>query len=319
MNQMKSYSSEAHSLTSRFRDVFSLYRLHSNDILDHVRNRIEDIRRFESAVESQFGIRLENLDVLEIGPGQFLTQLTYLAVRNRVIGIDNDVIVQGFDLPGYIRMLRRNSFYRTVKTAGRKLLGIDRQYARQLKRQLGLHHLPRLSVYEMDVRNMSFAMGSFDIVYCRSVLHHLPDPGRAVDEIVRVVRPGGLAYISIHPYTSETGCLDPRIYTGRRSEIEGWPHLRPHLRDKLREPNAHLNRLRLSEWRALFGSKMPGARILTATSGDASLQAAIALQRQGELLAYSLEELLTGDFTVLWQKLQQSAPVPRIELTEVAD
>jgi SAM-dependent methyltransferase len=316
---MKSYSSEAHSLASRFRDVFSLYRLHSNDVLDHVRNRIEDMRRFESAVESQFGICLENLDVLEIGPGQFLTQLTYLGVENRAIGIDNDVIVQGFDLAGYIRMFRRNSLYRTVKTVARKLLGIDRRYALQLKRQLGLRRLPRLSVREMDVRNMSFGTGSFDIVYCRSVLHHLPDPGRAVDEIVRVVRPGGVAYISIHPYTSETGCLDPRIYTGRRCDVEGWPHLRPHLRDKLREPNAHLNRLRLSEWRDLFGSKMPGAKISTAKSGEASLQAAMALQREGELLAYSLEELLTGDFTVLWQKPGQFAPVPRIELTKVAD
>lgn len=35
--------------------------------------------------------------------------------------------------------------------------------------------------------------GSFDVVFCRSLLHHLPQPELAVKEISRVLRPGGQA------------------------------------------------------------------------------------------------------------------------------
>jgi ubiquinone/menaquinone biosynthesis C-methylase UbiE len=40
--------------------------------------------------------------------------------------------------------------------------------------------------------NLPFADGSFDLVTCQTVLIHLPDPGAAIDEMVRVTRPGGI-------------------------------------------------------------------------------------------------------------------------------
>src|SRR5262249_28625283 len=39
---------------------------------------------------------------------------------------------------------------------------------------------------------LPFADASFDLVTCQTVLIHVPDPGAAIDEMIRVTRPGGL-------------------------------------------------------------------------------------------------------------------------------
>jgi ubiquinone/menaquinone biosynthesis C-methylase UbiE len=43
-----------------------------------------------------------------------------------------------------------------------------------------------------DVHNLEFEDSVFDVVFARIVLQHLPDPARAIAEMARVVRPGGL-------------------------------------------------------------------------------------------------------------------------------
>jgi len=43
-----------------------------------------------------------------------------------------------------------------------------------------------------DMHALPFADATFDCVTCQTVLIHSPDPARAVAEMVRVVRPGGL-------------------------------------------------------------------------------------------------------------------------------
>lgn len=42
-----------------------------------------------------------------------------------------------------------------------------------------------------DVQNLPFADGSFDVVVANFMLYHAPDPPVAVQEIARVLRPGG--------------------------------------------------------------------------------------------------------------------------------
>lgn len=300
---MKSYSSESSGVLAFFRDLTSLYRLHSRDLSERVRGSIADARGVEARVYERTGVRLRDLDILEIGPGQFLSQLTYFAIHNRVLGIDRDVVVRGYKPLGYLEMLWRNGFRRTLKTIGRKLMGVDRRYASHLIRQLELTRTPVMIVRSMDVCKMRLPDSSFDFVYSRSVLHSLRDPGSALDEIVRVVRPGGVAYISIHPFTSATGCLDPRIYTDRSHEVKGWPHLRPQLQNTLLEPNVYLNKLRIKDWQTLFESKMSGTEyIITPSSDPGILDEAERIQGQGECLDYSLEELTAGEVVMLWKK-----------------
>jgi len=47
----------------------------------------------------------------------------------------------------------------------------------------------------MDGEAMSFPDNTFDVVYCHTVLHFTPNPGRMIAEIERVLKPGGEAIL----------------------------------------------------------------------------------------------------------------------------
>ncbi|MGC8873526.1 MAG: methyltransferase domain-containing protein [Chloroflexia bacterium] len=59
--------------------------------------------------------------------------------------------------------------------------------------------LPRLSWVRGDACALPFADGSFDIVFCHYLLLWVRDPGRAVAEMARVVRPGGWVIACAEP------------------------------------------------------------------------------------------------------------------------
>jgi len=57
-----------------------------------------------------------------------------------------------------------------------------------------------------DVQNMHFGEDEFDTVICTQVLEHVKNPGKAVNEIRRVLRPGGVCVLSapfIYPYHAD--------------------------------------------------------------------------------------------------------------------
>jgi len=49
-----------------------------------------------------------------------------------------------------------------------------------------------------DAENLDFADESFDLVYSHGVLHHTPETQKAIDEIHRVLSPGGRAVIMLY-------------------------------------------------------------------------------------------------------------------------
>lgn len=58
-----------------------------------------------------------------------------------------------------------------------------------------------------DAEDLPYADRSFDIVYSWGVLHHTPDTARAVHEVHRVLRTGGLARVMIYHRHSLVGYL----------------------------------------------------------------------------------------------------------------
>jgi ubiquinone/menaquinone biosynthesis C-methylase UbiE len=53
----------------------------------------------------------------------------------------------------------------------------------------------RVVLRQASARKLPFPDGSFDLVVSNSLLHHLPDPVPALDEMARVLAPGGSVFI----------------------------------------------------------------------------------------------------------------------------
>jgi ubiquinone/menaquinone biosynthesis C-methylase UbiE len=95
-----------------------------------------------------------------------------------------------------------------AKHSPRSLTGVD------LTPRAIEHTRARLDAYGLasklecaDAECLPFPDESFDLVYSWGVLHHSPDTPRAVAEVYRVLRPGGIARVMIYHRWSITGYL----------------------------------------------------------------------------------------------------------------
>jgi phosphatidylethanolamine/phosphatidyl-N-methylethanolamine N-methyltransferase len=98
---------------------------------------------------------------------------------------------------------------------GNRVTGIDisapmLEKARRRVQELKLKHVDQLAV--MDAEQLVFPEASFDVVVAQYVVTAIPHPEKALDEFVRVVRPGGEIIL-----TSRIGAE-----TGLRGSIEKW-------------------------------------------------------------------------------------------------
>ena len=82
---------------------------------------------------------------------------------------------------------------------GLRVTGIDLTEAgiELAQRRFQLYNM-QAQLKTADAENLPFGENSFDIVYSFGVLHHTPDTGRAVAEVRRVLKPGGLAVIMLY-------------------------------------------------------------------------------------------------------------------------
>ncbi len=110
------------------------------------------------------------------------------------------------------------------------------------------------SVQSADANVLPFANASFDYVYSWGVLHHSPDLDRSVDELFRVLRPGGQFGVMLYHRDSilqryqiewtegylhgESQFLDPVALASRYGDgdrDEGNPHTWPVTRGEMQE------------------------------------------------------------------------------------
>src|ERR1700736_5073635 len=117
--------------------------------------------------------------------------LDFLELMGKRLSLDRvrDVLDVGCGVGHWGRLLAN------VLPSGTRVHGVDRDplwvekaAARATARGLS----DRLSYQVSVAEKLPFDDASFDLVTCQTVLIHTPDPGAAVDEMVRVARPGGL-------------------------------------------------------------------------------------------------------------------------------
>lgn len=70
-------------------------------------------------------------------------------------------------------------------------------YAAHFPQRIALDVRPSRGVHVVgDAQALGLADSSFDVVLCTEMLEHVPEPQRAIDEIRRVLRPGGLLLLT---------------------------------------------------------------------------------------------------------------------------
>ena len=66
--------------------------------------------------------------------------------------------------------------------------------------------LARAAFHRTDAMNLIYRDDLFDAVVSINAFEHIPDPRRALNEMIRVTRPGGSIYVSTDPiWTADTG------------------------------------------------------------------------------------------------------------------
>ncbi len=120
--------------------------------------------------------------------------------------------------------------------AGNEVVGIEispigMQLANQRAQQKNVNFTARVG----DLENLPFDNNSFDVCFCGWVLHHFPDINKAVSELVRVLKPGGMIALA-EPNESNLAVRFSRF-------IEDLPLLRTWvLREGWDTPNRTINK-----------------------------------------------------------------------------
>ncbi len=73
--------------------------------------------------------------------------------------------------------------------------------ARTLKQRFGLENV---LFQRQDMLELPFADASFDIVWAWGTVHHTTDPYRAIDQLIRVLKPGGSLLLAVYTRTRLT-------------------------------------------------------------------------------------------------------------------
>jgi SAM-dependent methyltransferase len=107
------------------------------------------------------------------------------------------------------------------------------------------------AMVKMDVSDIRYPDGSFDIIYCSHVLEHVPDDRRALDEFYRVLSPGGYALLIV-PILSPKTFEEASITTpeDRQRAYGQHDHLRsygPDFKERVEQAGFHVTRLVVSD------------------------------------------------------------------------
>jgi ubiquinone/menaquinone biosynthesis C-methylase UbiE len=165
--------------------------------------------------------------------------------------------------------------------AGAQLSGID------LTARAVAHTRHRLALFGLisalsigDAENLQFSSDAFDLVYSWGVLHHSPDTCKAISEVHRVLRPGGVARIMIYHKWSLVGYMLWMRYALLR--LRPWMTLEQVYACYLESPGTKAYSLR--EARRLFASFASVRLRVCLTHGDL-LESAAGQRHGGAILS----------------------------------
>jgi SAM-dependent methyltransferase len=237
-----------------------------------------------------------NKTILDIGCGRrYANTLLFAAYGNDVTGIDLEYV--GYKKPFWLRYwyeLKINGFQSFGRALTQDLFGQRQKYYRKLSILCGKSFDNiSLDVKRMSVENMKFSDEYFDTVISNACFEHVADVSKAVKEIQRTLKKGGVAYIDIHLFTSPSG--------GHHSNqalknIPPWDHLRG---NSYQAP-VFLNKLRKADYLRLFSSRLEILKTIDVP--EKSAEQLLTPEIRLELAEYNKDELLTRGLIIIARK-----------------
>lgn len=90
----------------------------------------------------------------------------------------------------------QGGFLVASKEAGARITGLDLNVTTMFGQE------PKVGA---DALHVPFESLCYDVVVCTNLIEHLPEPDLLLDEILRVLKPGGMLYLSFPPFYSPNG------------------------------------------------------------------------------------------------------------------
>ena len=84
-----------------------------------------------------------------------------------------------------------------------QVVGLDLSEAVEVARQ-HTDHLPQVDVVQGNLLAPPLGDGTFDLVYSIGVIHHVPEPAKAVVSLARCLKPGGTLHVWVYGYEGNT-------------------------------------------------------------------------------------------------------------------
>jgi len=249
-------------------------------------------------------IQPTKIRLLEVGHGQMPLTLAYFAsLDNEAYGIDIDTSINGLlDFSGYYQCFRKNGIMRTLKSLVKELTGINDVLRKEFLKQSGYSKWPALTLLQGDAKKIPLPNEYFDFIYSIDVFEHLDNPEAVINEIIRLLKPGGVVWLAFPNFGHPNALHDLRWITRSSDAPPAWSHLIPE-QTHLVQQGAFINTLRLNDWLSLFERKCPGVAFDKQISNDSRIDGMIEKYRSlGQLQDYSDEELIIERLIVAWRK-----------------
>ncbi len=286
----------------KIQEFLVLYRYHQKHNVDHAEEVIRSYRKFQTRVTELSSKPSANcLSILDVGCGKFYP-FSRLANANGhiVTALDTQYVAPG--IWKYFAMLRYDGIQVTVKSILRDVLflpGFKKKLKSEEQHNSENH---RIKFVRASAENIPFSDDFFDIVFSCNTFEHIKNIEKAISECARVVKPNGIIYISVHPYTSISGSHHPAWFhpdSDPPKDTPPWFHLRNNYKKLAWPLDYGLNKYRLVNYRNVFARYVD---ILAEFSDKVEGAGFLTEQIRQELKQFSKEELLTTTKTFLMRK-----------------
>jgi len=271
-------------------DSFGRKWLQLEDIISRDMRKVakRHYREFQEILDAltPYAGEVKGKRILDIGCGRLYPFTLLLhSLGNTVTGID--IVYTGPNESRFKKhwgTLRSNGIESLIGALLYGILRKDGNYYQALKDMCDFPLTTRgLDVRQMSVENVLFPDETFDAALSISVFEHLYNVPRAISELQRVMKRGGIAYTSIHLFTSPSG--GHHFNWQNTDRVPPWDHLR----GRKLPFTTYLNRLREHEYLSLFGEKFEILGVLDVDKEEG--KALLTPEIRAELQDYSKEEL----------------------------